>query len=168
MLSLTLAHFQEPEFLRLSEHGQQHLRAIWASFEVLESEGGDRFQAGNPGPEFETEAMKAAMAEFDRTWALMTEPEAQELSAYAHRCDYPDMYDDGAMADSSNLAAFKTLMLEYLMKRSSGPLSEDEHGRFTDESVRLEDLLSPEDNIGLDEWIDEQKTRFPSNQTKEE
>ncbi len=93
MLSLTPARFQEPAFLRLSKRGQQHLRAMWASMEVLENEGGDRFRAGTPGPEFDTEAMRAAMAEVDRTRSVMTELELQELSAYAHRCDYPDMYE---------------------------------------------------------------------------
>ncbi len=71
------------------------------------------------------------------------------------------------MVNSGNLAAFKALMLEYLMERSSRPISREEREHFEDESIRLENLLTPEEDRAADAWIDEIKVRFPSYQARE-
>lgn len=82
MTSLTADHFATPEFRGLSEHGQAYLRALLAARESFVREGPDAPKTHE------------AFALADAAWDRMTEAEANEVSAYAHRCDYPDQYPE--------------------------------------------------------------------------
>jgi hypothetical protein len=93
MMSFTSAHFDTPEFKALSANGQAYMRAMANVTQVAIDEGLDMAASGEPGPEWDTPKLKESLALVDTAREAMTEEEGLEMSKYAHRIDYPEMYE---------------------------------------------------------------------------
>lgn len=74
------AQLETPEFRKLSPNAQAYLLALVTLFERMEDGAGDREVA-------------KARSEVDQNLAKLSEEEGTEVSDFAHRCDYPEMYE---------------------------------------------------------------------------
>lgn len=82
MLNITRTHLDTEEFRSLSKNGQVYLRALLDLVEMAERDGGAQ-----------TAPLARARDAVDAARATMTGEEAQEVSSYAHRQDYPELYE---------------------------------------------------------------------------
>lgn len=92
MLSLHPDRFEEPAFKALSDNGQAVLRAEWDFMQAIPEDMPTSFdpKSGLPIKDEWPESVREASDAWERARKRMTEDEWTELSAYAHRCDYPD------------------------------------------------------------------------------
>lgn len=76
----------EEQYEQLSPNGKAYLRAMKRFMEIT-------YPKPTPGPE-----LFEATREVEHLRVDMSEEEGKAVSSYAHRRDYPDMYDDDGNA----------------------------------------------------------------------